>query len=113
MKRPEMPPILLLIPVFLALALNGCLTGPDGSTAAGPPWDFCDSACKVIDNLKYAYNNMDLELYMSCFREDFVFHILDYGWPQFDPSQDTDPDSSWGYNTEFHYHRAMFAAVHV
>lgn len=112
MKRIKVPLPLLFIPLIAALAINGCLTGPDSSTASGPPWALCDSAFKVVENLRYAYNHMDLDLYMSCFREDFVFHILDYGWPYFDPSEDTDPDSSWGYSKEMHYHRSMFSAVH-
>ncbi len=94
----------MLTAVLLSMA---CLTGPSSSTPPGAPWDTIDSAWKVIENLEYAYNARDIDLYMSCFREDFEFHLL---W--FDPhGNSAKQDSFWGYDIEELYHQNMFAYV--
>lgn len=85
------------------LISTACLTGPDNDSPPGPPWINTDSAYKVIENLQHAYISMDLELYMSCFRDDFEFHLLDITWPQ--------TDSFWGYETELMFHQNMFSYV--
>jgi hypothetical protein len=77
-------------------------TGPEVEPQGGPPWAATDSAWKVIENLRYAYITMDLELYMSCFRDDFEF------WPL--PVQQ---DSCWGYDIEEQFHQNMFDYVEV
>ncbi|MCK4807067.1 MAG: hypothetical protein KAT09_05445 [Candidatus Aegiribacteria sp.] len=85
-----------------------CLTGPDNSAPPGPPWETKDSVWKVIENLEYAYNAMDLDLYMSCFREDFEFHLLWWYNPHGKPAKQ---DSFWGYDVEEQFHQNMFAYV--
>ncbi len=77
-------------------------TGPEVEPQGGPPWAAIDSAWKVIENLRYAYITMDLELYMSCFRDDFEF------WPA--PAQQ---DSFWGYDIEEQFHQNMFDYVEI
>lgn len=94
----------LSVAVLMSVA---CLTGPDDSTPPGPPWETIDSSWKVIDNLEYAYNAMDIDLYMSCFREDFEFHLLWYN-PFGKPAKQ---DSFWGYDIEELFHQNMFAYV--
>lgn len=91
----------ILTAVLLSLA---CLIGPSNTTPPGPPWEPVDSAWKVIENLEYAYNTMDIDLYMSCFREDFEFHLLEWN--------PTKQDSFWGYAVEEQFHQNMFAVVH-
>ncbi len=86
-----------------------CLTGPDSSAPPSAPWDPVDSAWKVIENLEYAYNTMDIDLYMSCFREDFEFHLPWYN-PHGCPAKQ---DSFWGYALEEQFHQNMFAVVHA
>ena len=81
--------------------MNGTYsTGPLPEPPVGPPWAATDSAWKVIENLRYAYITIDLELYMSCFRDDFEF------WPI--PVQQ---DSFWGYDIEEQFHQNMFDYV--
>lgn len=76
--------------------------GPEVELPDGPPWAATDSAWKVIENLRYAYITMDLELYMSCFRDDFEF------WPL--PIQQ---DTCWGYEFEEQCHQNMFDCVEL
>ncbi|MCD4700528.1 MAG: hypothetical protein K8S24_01595 [Candidatus Aegiribacteria sp.] len=90
----------ILTAVLLSMA---CLTGPDSSPPPSAPWDPVDSAWKVIENLEYAYNTMDIDLYMSCFREDFEFHLLEWNSAK--------QDSFWGYALEEQIHLNMFASV--
>ncbi len=105
--KARYPLISLVTAVLIAMA---CITGPDSGETAGPPWDPADSAWKVVENLCYAYNNMDLDLYMSCFRDDFQFHLLYLG-----PGYGIGPgeqDSSWGYQREMEIHENMFSTVY-
>jgi len=93
-----------VVSAFTAVLLTlACLAGPDDRAVAGPPWNPVDSAWKVIDNLELAYNTMDLDLYMSCFREDFEFH-LPFQWGGGYGKQ----DSFWGYWLEEEFHQGMF-----
>ena len=95
--------------VLTALLISmACLTGPDSNPLPSAPWDPVDSAWKVIENLEYAYNTMDIDLYMSCFREDFEFHLLWYN-PHGCPAKQ---DSFWGYAVEELIHQNMFAYVY-
>jgi len=80
-------------------------TDPGLSEQEWPPWVPPDSAWKVVENLEYAYNTMDLDLYMSCFRDDFEFHLLECGWPP------PPPPEPWGYSTEEAIHDSMFGYV--
>ena len=89
--------------VFLTLIVATC-TSTTGPGAAGPPWIPPDSAWEVVENLEYAYNTMDLGLYMSCFRDDFVFHLAPI-WPQ-------SPDTTWGIEVEEQFHQSMFYFVY-
>jgi hypothetical protein len=98
--------IVVVVSAFTAVLMTlGCLTGPDDSPPLQTPWETLDSAWKVVDNLVLAYNTMDLDLYMSCFREDFEFHLLEYQWGGGYGKQ----DSFWGYWTEELYHTNMFS----
>ncbi len=95
----------VLTALLLAMA---CLTGPDNYTPPSAPWEPVDSAWKVIENLEYAYETKDIDLYMSCFREDFEFHLMElYIPPAYSPMQ----DSSWGYAAEEQIHQNMFTNV--
>ncbi|MCK5115297.1 MAG: hypothetical protein KAR44_01775 [Candidatus Aegiribacteria sp.] len=94
--------------VLTALLLSmACLTGPSSSALPSAPWEPVDSAWKAIENLEYAYETKDLDLYMSCFREDFEFHLLWYNPHGSSAKQ----DSFWGYAAEEQIHMNMFAAV--
>lgn len=84
-----------------------CLTGPSNNIIPSAPWEPVDSAWKVIENLEYAYETKDLDLYMSCFREDFEFHLLEYN-PHGNSAKQ---DSSWGYAEEEQIHQNMFSDV--
>lgn len=98
----------LIAAVLLSVA---CLTGPENSVPPGAPWEPVDSAWKVIDNLEYAYNTMDIGLYMSCFREDFEFHPLELQYPPH--GNFAKEDTFWGYGLEEQLHLNMFANVYL
>jgi hypothetical protein len=63
------------------LALTGALIwgcssptdneGPDDQ----PVWELRDSPQHVLDNLATAYRNKDVERYLGCFAQDFVFFL--------------------------------------
>ncbi len=89
-----------IVSAILIVASCTDTTGPLPEPPGGPPWAATDSAWKVIENLRYAYITIDLELYMSCFRDDFEF------WPI--PVQQ---DSFWGYDIEEQFHQNMFDYV--
>ncbi len=95
----------ILTAVLISMA---CLTGPSNSTPPGAPWEPVDSSWKVIENLEYAYNTMDIDLYMSCFRDDFEFHLL---WWYNHHGKPAKQDSFWGYTVEEQFHQNMFAYV--
>ena len=94
----------VLTAVLISMA---CLTGPSTSVIPSAPWEPVDSAWKVIENLEYAYNTMDIDLYMSCFREDFEFHLLYFNPHGCIAKQ----DSFWGYTEEEQIHLNMFNDV--
>ncbi|MCD4776516.1 MAG: hypothetical protein K8S15_10775 [Candidatus Aegiribacteria sp.] len=83
-------------------------TGPVGKAPQGPPWSPVDSSWKIIDNLEFSYNIRDVDLYMSCFREDFEFHPLLVGslW-----CESARQDSCWGYEFEELCHQNMFEST--
>jgi hypothetical protein len=91
-----------LLPAGVVAALLAACEPSTGPGYYGPPWENPDSAYKVIENLEYAYDTMDLELYMSCFRDDFEFHLLEVSWPP----------ESWGFDTEESAHQSMFGTVY-
>jgi len=89
--------------VFLTFIIAACssTTGPDPYV---PPEPYePDSAWKVVWNLEYAYNSIDLNLYMSCFRDNFIFHLS--------PHSSQPPDTTWGFYLEEEFHQAMFGFV--
>ena len=96
----------ILITILISITVgSGCFSGPSSPVVPEPaPWNNPDSAWKVIYNLEIAYNTMDIELYMSCFREDFEFTYFDFSIP--DPWTIT-----WGYDTEEEKHQNMFTSV--
>jgi hypothetical protein len=96
-----------------ALALSGCWNpfSPDEGDDPPPPtyYENCDSAWKVIENLEYAYIARDIDLYLSCFRDDFEFHLLQVDWDDY--TGDGIDDTWWGLDLEEQFHEAMFPAV--
>lgn len=100
----EAIPKRLLFALIMTLLAASCVSGPGEEDHGGPPWSNIDSAYKVIENLEYAYNTMDADLYMSCFRNDFEFHYWN------DPSTPYQ-DTTWGYTSEDSLHRNMFSSA--
>lgn len=107
MRSDRIKIIALVSAIISAILITAACTssdpiGPEVELPGGPPWADADSAWKVIENLRYAYITMDLELYMSCFRDDFEF------WPL--PVQQ---DTCWGYEFEEQCHQNMFDCVEL
>lgn len=94
------------------LAAQGCWNpfgGDPGETSPVQYYEFCDSAWKVIANLQYAYISKDIDLYMSCFRNDFEFHLLETDWADYDGDGET--DTFWGLDLEEQFTDFMFDSV--
>jgi hypothetical protein len=92
----------------------GCWNPVDPPQGLPPPpqyYEFCDSAWKVLKNLEYSYQSKDLDHYLSCFRDDFEFHLLEVDWDYYygGPVLDT----WWGLDLEEEFHEAMFGFVDV
>jgi hypothetical protein len=97
-----------IVAILAVAVFAACVTGPDNDEA-GPPWSPVDSSWKVIENLEYAYNNMNLDLYMSCFRSDFEFHLLEVNWQNYGFDESACQCSTWwGYDLEQQFHESMF-----
>ncbi len=97
--------VLLLGSVFLTAVLL-LTAGCDDTSTGPPPWSSADSSHVVIENLEYAYNYMNLELYMECFRNDFVFIMPVYMWGDY--NGDGIIDVGWGLEAEEQIHQNMF-----
>lgn len=87
-----------LVLIFLAPFWQGCGLSPDeGKTPPPilPNWP-AENPQDVIDNLIYAYNQMDYERYWPLFHEQFtfIFEPNDIGAPGVPPS------GVWGYSDE-------------
>jgi hypothetical protein len=96
----------LIRPAFLPaamLALAAC-GSPTDPVLPDVPYA---TAGAVLDSLEAAYNSMNLESYLACFRDDFEFHPLEMEWDDYDGDGINDP--CWGLDLETSYHEAMFA----
>ena len=91
-----------LISVLVVLIACSSVVDPPSGTWPGGYYE-PDSDWKVVENLEYAYNAKDLSHYMSCFREDFVFHLS--------PLCSQPPDTTWDFDVEQQFHEAMFGFV--
>ncbi len=94
------------------LAAQGCWNPFGGDPRDPVPvqyYENCDSAWKVIENLEYAYIAKDIDLYMSCFRDDFEFHLLETDWADYDGDGET--DTFWGLDLEEQFTDFMFDSV--
>lgn len=94
------------------LAAAGCWNpfSPDTEVSEGFQYhNPVDSAYKVLENLEYAYISRDLGHYMSCFREDFEFHLLEIDWNDY--TNNGIIDEYWGIDLEEQFHETMFNSV--
>jgi hypothetical protein len=89
--------------VFFTLIIAACTTTTEPDPYVPPEPQEPDSAWKVIWNLEIAYEGRDLDEYMSCFREDFIFHLS--------PHSSQPPDTTWGFAIEMGFHQPMFNYV--
>jgi hypothetical protein len=104
----------LLAVGIAVLAASGCwnpVDPPQGGGSGVQYYEFCDSAWKVLKNLEYSYQSKDLDHYLSCFRDDFEFHLLEVDWDDYDG--DGIIDEYWGLDLEDAFHEAMFGFVDV
>ena len=106
MTRKVLPGIgVALLLVFLMPFWQGCGLDPPSEPPKEvplPPWP-PESPQDVIDNMEYAYNQMDYERYEPLFLDDFtfVFEESDIGIPGIPP------DGLWGKTDELESARHM------
>lgn len=84
--------VLLIFISFLPL-ISGC--GSSGQEITIEPWEF------LLVNLENAWNNRDMTLLESCFRDDFEHHLLSEDW--FDYDGNGTIDSYWGLEIELDF----------
>ncbi|OPL17687.1 MAG: hypothetical protein AVO35_08440 [Candidatus Aegiribacteria sp. MLS_C] len=92
------------IPVFtaamLAFAAGGCGSSPHET--AIEPWE------ALLDDLRNAWEEEDLSLMGSLFREDFQHHLLEVDWDDYDG--DGIIDEYWGLEYELEFAGMIFAS---
>ncbi len=98
--------------VAAAFAILVCSFAACGDDPSGPGvvdslfYQNTDSAWKVVRNLEYAYNHRDLDLYLTCFPDDFEYWYIDYMLPE--------PDSAfWGLEFETLCHESLFTTSEI
>ena len=88
----------LLISISLLLLTTGC--GSSSQEITIEPWEL------LLVNLESAWNNQDMALLESCFRNDFEHHLLSEDW--FDYDGDGTFDIYWGLDIELDFAESAF-----
>lgn len=100
------------VPAIIALLICSFTACEDDPAGPGPAVDdslfyYCtDSAWKVVHNLEYAYDHRDLDLYLTCFTEDFEYWFIDYMLPVPEPV-------FWGLEMETLCHESLFTSSEI
>lgn len=103
---------ILVSAVIAIVAVAGCWNPFSPDTEPGEEVQYytpADSAWKVLKNLEYAYTSRDIGHYLSCFRDDFEFHLLEIDWADY--NGDGTIDEFWGLDNEERFHLSMFNSV--
>lgn len=107
--------LMLVLGIAVVLSATGCWNPfgtPDDDGQQGPQYyENCDSAWKVVENLKYSYTARDITRYLDCFRDDFEFHLLEVDWADYSNPPDGIVDTFWGLDLEEQYTDMMFSVV--
>jgi hypothetical protein len=90
------------------IACGSSPQGP-GTTADSLFYSHPDSAWKVLTNLRYAYVTRDLDLYESCFRDDFEFHLPAILWDDY--TGDGIDDTWWNLDLELIWTSGLFGSI--
>ena len=88
----------LLISISFLMLMSGC--GSGGQEITIEPWEI------LLANLENAWNNRDMTLLRSCFRDDFQHHLLSEDWADYD--DDGIPDTYWGEEIELDFAETAF-----
>jgi hypothetical protein len=89
--------LLLILTVLLPLINTGC---SDPQKITIEPWD------TLLINLEYSWNSMDITLMGSCFRDDFMHHLQEADWDDY--NGDGIVDEYWGLETELEFAEQAF-----
>ena len=84
-----------LIFVSLLLIISGCSNNQEISIE---PWEI------LLTDLKYAWINMDINALEDCFRDDFMHHLQEEDWDDY--NGDGDIDEYWELDTELDFAEA-------
>lgn len=104
---------MLICSIGVTLLINGCTNpfNPDviKNTQSNEVHDNTTPR-NVLKNLETAYNQQDLELYMSCLSTSFRFELISVEIDEIGIDMDGDgiKDSWWDYDKEVEYHRNLF-----
>lgn len=95
----------ILIGCCLAI-LAGCGNDATGIYPPVLPHSPVNAAWKAVENLEYAYNTMDLELVEATLDQNFINHLDEEDWADFDG--DGIIDDSWGLDLELEWFEGLF-----
>jgi hypothetical protein len=101
--------IRLVLACHILLLLCSC--GSDATGVALPvlPHDPVDAAWKAVENLEYAYNTQDIDLVVATLDSDFMHHLDEEDWADYDG--DGIIDTYWGPDLEEEFTEGMFDAA--
>ena len=98
----------ILASILTFLLAAACGSGVTEIIPPVLPYNPVDEGWKVLANYEYAYNNKDVDLLAATLDTEFLHHLLEENWADYD--EDGVIDSSWGYELEMEFEGALLDA---
>jgi len=96
----------LILACLLVILLCSCGSDATGISPPVLPHDPVDAAWKAVENLKYAYITMDLDLVEATLDTDFFHHLDEEDWADY--NGDGIIDVGWGWCMELAWFEDLF-----
>ncbi len=101
---------MILIGLFMA-GIAGCGSDATGISPPVLPHEPVDAAWKAVENLEYAYNMQDIDLVEATLDADFMHHLDEEYWDDYDG--DGIIDTYWGPDLEVVFTEYLFDTADV
>ncbi len=92
----------LLVPISLLLIISGC--GSSNQEIIIEPWEV------LLADLEYAWTAMDINTLENCFRDDFMHHLQEEDWDDY--NGDGVIDTYWGLEIELDFAEYIFTEAY-
>lgn len=87
-----------LIFISMLVIISGC--GSNNQEIVIEPWEI------LLNNLEYAWNTMNINTLEDCFRDDFMHHLQEVDWDDY--NGDGIIDEYWGLEIELDFAESAF-----